>query len=113
MTNSSNELLDKAISGDKQAFDELFAMHRDRLRRSVQVTLHPLVRTRVDESDIVQESYIRAMNNIGSYETRKSQPFFLWLRFIAKQLVMEAHRTHLDAKKRSMHSQASLDNVGA
>ena len=103
MGDSNKDLLRRAVGGDADAFDQLFSKHRDRLRRAIQFSLHPLVRTRLDESDIVQNSYIKALNNIASYEVRDGQPFFLWLRFIAKQQVLDAHRTHLDADMRSRH----------
>ena len=113
MSNTSQQLLEKALGGDTSAFDELFGLHRDRLRRAVRVRLHPMVRARIDESDIIQEAYLKALKGLGTYKPRKDQPFFLWLRFIARQQVLETHRTHLDVQMRSLHREASFDLDGA
>ena len=94
-------LLDRYQAGDPGAIDELLCVHRDRLKRMVQVRLNPQVRGRVDESDILQEALLEASEKINDYFLRPPMPFFLWLRWITEQRLHSCHRFHLDAQKRS------------
>ena len=100
-TRLGQSLLDRARNGDQDAVATLFAQHRGRLRRVVRLRLHPLVRPRVDESDIIQDALIEASQRIEDYFEKCSMPFFLWLRYIATQQVRLCHRHHLDVQKRT------------
>ena len=53
---SSDELLRRAGAGDPNALAELFARHRDRLRRMVRLRLDRRLQGRVDPSDVLQEA---------------------------------------------------------
>ena len=57
------ELLERAAQGDREALDELFRMHRERLLLMVRMRLHPRMRGRVDASDVVQEACLEAMRD--------------------------------------------------
>jgi RNA polymerase sigma-70 factor (ECF subfamily) len=60
------------------------------------------LRGRVDPSDILQEAYLDATKRIASYaDESPPMPFFLWLRFLTSQRLLEAHRHHLGAKMRA------------
>ncbi len=49
------ELLSKVRAGDQQALAELFARHRDKLRRMIQLRLDHRLAGRVSTSDVLQE----------------------------------------------------------
>ena len=84
----------------EQLLGQLMEDYRERLLRMVHLRMHPHVRSRVDASDVIQETYIEARRQIETYVKNPRLPFFLWLRRLAGDRVMRAHRTHLDAKKR-------------
>ena len=44
----------------EDALAELFALHRDRLRRMVRFRLHPKLVRRIDPDDVLQEGSLRA-----------------------------------------------------
>jgi RNA polymerase sigma-70 factor (ECF subfamily) len=67
----------------------------------VSVRMDPLLTTRVDPSDIVQDSLMAASQRLPAYLQNPAIPFYPWLRRIAWDRLVEAHRQHLWAKRRS------------
>jgi RNA polymerase sigma-70 factor (ECF subfamily) len=55
---------------------------------------------RIDPSDVIQDAYVDAARRLPEYAKKPSMPFFLWLRFLTGQRVMEQHRRHLGAQAR-------------
>jgi RNA polymerase sigma-70 factor (ECF subfamily) len=64
---------------------------------------------RVDPSDVIQEAFIDATRRVGEYASEPSpMPFYLWLRFLVGQAILEQHRRHLGAKGRDAGREVSL-----
>ncbi|HEV8608061.1 MAG TPA: sigma-70 family RNA polymerase sigma factor [Tepidisphaeraceae bacterium] len=103
-----DELVSRAACGDPGAMGELFARFRDRLRTMVGLRLDRRLRGRVDPSDILQEAYLDASKRIGAYVRAAPMPFFLWLRFLTAQRLLDAHRHHLGAKMRAANQEVSV-----
>ena len=55
-TDDPARLLERLRAGDPATVGELFARHRDRLRRMVEVRLDRRLQGRVDASDVIQEA---------------------------------------------------------
>lgn len=88
---------------------ELFALHRDRLRRMVQLRLDRRLNGRVDASDVIQDAYIEATRRFTEYDgTREVSPF-VWLRFLASQRLAQLHRFHLGTQARDAGREVSID----
>lgn len=92
-------LLEQVRAGDQQALAELYARHRDKLRRMIQLRLDPRLAGRVSPSDILQEAFIDAVKRIHHYFEKPDQPFFGWLRLIVGQRLADVHREHLALKR--------------
>jgi RNA polymerase sigma-70 factor (ECF subfamily) len=105
------ELLGKVRAGDQQALAELFAKHRDKLRRMVQLRLDHRLAGRVSPSDVLQEAYIDAVKRIDHYFEKPDQPFFGWLRLIVGQRLADVHREHL-AQKRDVGQEVPIHRGG-
>lgn len=103
MSQETDLLLDRAAQGDLAASEELFARHRDRLRRMVHAWLDGRVKARVDPSDVVQDTLAEAHRLLQGYLPGRPMPFYLWLRKIASQRIDKVHRTHLRAQRRSVN----------
>ena len=86
--------------GDQDALAELFSKHRDRLGRMVEFRLDGRLKGRVAASDVLQEAYIDALKRLPHYQADPGMPFFLWLRWITVQRLVEVHRQHLGARIR-------------
>jgi RNA polymerase sigma-70 factor (ECF subfamily) len=95
-------LLRRAGEGDTGAIEELLASHREPLRRAVGLRLDPQLARRVDASDIVQEVLLEANRRLADYLRNPAMPFHLWLRHLAQDRVIDAHRHHRLAQRRSL-----------
>jgi RNA polymerase sigma-70 factor (ECF subfamily) len=102
------DLLGRAAAGDTGAVAELFSRYRKRLKRMVRLRLSRHVQSRVDESDILQEALLEAAKRLPEYLQDKPLPFFLWLRHLTGEKLIDAHRRHLGAKMRNAAQEVSL-----
>ncbi len=95
-------LLDQARQGDDDARDDLLKQHREPLRRMIALRLDPAIAARVDASDVVQEVLLEASKRLDDYLRNPNMPFPLWLRHLAKDHIIDAHRRHRQAQKRGV-----------
>ena len=103
----STEILGRLTSGDEQALAELFSRHRERLWRMVNFRIDRRLSGRVDADDILQEAYLAAAGRIRHYLQDPSQSFFVWLRLIVGQTLVDVHRRHLGAQMRDINREIS------
>jgi RNA polymerase sigma-70 factor (ECF subfamily) len=103
----TQRLLERARAGERAVFDELFARHREPVRRGIALRLDRRVAARVDVSDVVQETYLEAARRLPAYLERPDMPFRLWLLWLAREKVLVAHRQHLGADMRSVGREAA------
>src|SRR5262245_18621213 len=96
----TTRLVAQAATGDERAWTELIARHRERLKRMVAVRIDRRLQGRIDPSDVIQETCLVASKQISSYATQPEMPFYLWLRWIAGQRLIDQHRRHLGAQAR-------------
>src|SRR5262245_49072515 len=104
----TQELLAQARDGNDQALEQLLARHREPVRRMIDLRLDPAIVQRVDASDVVQEVLLEASRRFQDYLKAPSMPFHLWLRHIAKDHVIDAHRKHHQAKKRGVNREQPM-----
>lgn len=76
-------LIERARAGDAEALNEIFARHRGRLRRRVEVRLDWRLQARVDPSDVIREAYLEAVGRLDEFLQEPRLPPFLWLRRVA------------------------------
>lgn len=102
MASDDRQLLELAQGGDQAAWESLVARHREKLRRMIDFRLHPQLQGRVDASDVVQETFIEAARVLTPERHNPDLPVHLWLRRLAKQKLIQAHREHLQAECRTV-----------
>ena len=68
----------------------------------VQLRLDRALKARVDASDIVQDVLWEASRRLKNYLENPKIPFHLWLRELAKDHLIDAHRRHRKAQCRSV-----------
>jgi RNA polymerase sigma-70 factor (ECF subfamily) len=105
---TTDELLIDAKDGDDLAINRLLERHRDSVRRLVQMRLDQKIRRRIDVSDVVQEVFVEANRRLRQYLLQPVMPFHLWLRQIAKDRIIDAHRRHRESAKRSVDRERPL-----
>ena len=74
----------------------------------VHLRLDPALARRVDASDIVQEVLFEVSRRLAEYLRDPSMPFHVWLRQIARDHVIDAHRRHRVAERRSVDREQPL-----
>lgn len=104
----TQELLAGAKQGDSAAVNGLMDRHRDSLRRMVQMRLDHKIQRRVDVSDVVQDVLVEANRRLQDYLANPIMPFHLWLRQIAQDRIIDAHRRHRGSAKRSVDKEQQL-----
>jgi RNA polymerase sigma-70 factor (ECF subfamily) len=104
---ADDELL-LAVAKDEHALAELFARHRDRLWRMARVRLDRRLLGRIDPDDVLQETYLNAARRIEHFQKEDAPSFFIWLRLILGQSLVDIHRRHLGAQARDAGREISL-----
>jgi RNA polymerase sigma-70 factor (ECF subfamily) len=107
-SSSLEDLLERVRNRDATAVAETFARYRDRLRRMVRLRLDRRLQGRVDPSDVLQEAYLDVAARAAEYAGKPEMPFFLWLRMVTGQRLLEIHRRHLQTKLRDATHEVSL-----
>lgn len=92
-------IVQKAIAGDTEAQERLFARHRPKLYRIALA----LLRNKEDAEDAVQDGLCKAYTNLRSFQGRSS--FSTWL----TSIVMNSAR--MIRRRRLAHPEASLDDM--
>ncbi len=84
-------LVDRAQQGDREALEELYLIHFDRIYGY----LHVSVGNRHDAEDLTTQTFLKMLESIGKFRWQ-SAPFSAWLFRIAHNLAMD----HFRATKR-------------
>ena len=74
-TGENDELLRLAAEGDGGSWEALLAESRQRLRRMVAFRLDQRLQGRVDPSDVLQDAYLEAWQDLGAYLRQPAIPF--------------------------------------
>ncbi len=82
-------LVDRAQQGDRDALEELYLIHFDRIYSY----LHVSVGNRHDAEDLTTQTFLRMLESIGRFRWQ-SAPFSAWLFRIAHNLAMDHFRAN-------------------
>ncbi len=104
----TEQLIAKAKDGDSSAVNQLMDRHRNSLRQLIRMRLDHKIQKRVDVSDVLQDVLIEANRRLQRYLDEPIMPFHLWLRQIAKDRIIDAHRRHRVSAKRSVDREQQL-----
>ncbi len=98
----TDTLLGQVEQGASEATTILLARYRSRLRRLVSLRMDRRMAGRVDPSDVVQETLAKAAERLPAYAASRPLPFYPWLRQLAIERLVEVHRLHIQAQRRSV-----------
>ncbi len=91
-----------------EAATEYFQTDRERLRLFVMHRTDPRLLGRLDWDDVLQETYIVVQKRFRDFIQQPGVPFYVWMRSIAGQVLIDLHRRHLGAQKRSVGREISM-----
>ncbi len=101
-------LLEHAALDDPSAVDQLLARHREPLRRMIALRLDRSLGRREDASDVVQGVLFEASRRLAEYLRNPALPFALWIRQIARDRLIDVHRRHRVAARRTIDRERPL-----
>ena len=107
-SDETRELIERVRRGDEPAFEDLFSRHQKRLLRMVRARMDSRLASRLEAADIVQETYLEAARRFESYQAKSEMSFYLWLRWIAREKIIQQYRRHLGADKRAIDRERPL-----
>jgi RNA polymerase sigma-70 factor (ECF subfamily) len=107
-TSEHDDRVLQAAQGDASWWEALVEQSRPRLRRMVAFRLDHRLQGRVDPSDVLQDAYPAAWQDLSAYVDRPAMPFFLWLWGIAGNELGEIHRHHRSTRMRDPRREVSI-----
>ena len=63
---------------------------------------------RIDASDILQEALVDAAKRIGDFNKQDKMSFYVWLRWITGEKLLNEHRRHLGVQMRDANREVSI-----
>ena len=105
-------LVQRARSGDAEAYDELFVRAAERLRFYLRVRLGASLRAREDSGDLLQETFLAAHRAFAGFEHRGEGAFVRWLCRIAENCIRARADHHAADRRRSPAELERLSRVG-
>lgn len=104
----TQELMQGAGRGEPAAVNALLDRHREALRHMVRSRLDQRLARRVDASDVVQDVLLEASTRLADYLRDPKLPFPIWLREMARDRIIDLHRRHRVAARRSLDKEQPL-----
>jgi RNA polymerase sigma-70 factor (ECF subfamily) len=96
------QLVTRARGGDEHAKAALLGQQRARLCQLVSMRIDKRMAARLDPSDVVQDAMQAAHQRFEEYLQDTSRPFYVWLRGITLDRLVDTFRRHVGAQKRSV-----------
>lgn len=91
-TDDRSALLERARAGDRAALVQLLLVHFDALRQHVESRISPRLQGLLRADDVMQQTFVRAVQGLDGCEFRGQAAFRGWLRTIADNLVRDAEK---------------------
>lgn len=101
-------MLEQAAAGDQASWSKLLVHFSKRLFKMVALRLDPRLAGRIDIDDVLQEIFVEAWRSLPTYLNNPQAPFYLWLRGVASNKLLELHRRHLGVQMRDARREVSL-----
>ena len=96
---SPSRMITQLREGGVEEFSRQFMRLRPRIRTLVASRLHGRLLSRLDASDVVQETFIRACKMLNNYLATPSVHPSIWLSTISKQIMAEMVRKQFRRKR--------------
>ena len=105
----TRSLINDARAGRREAYEALFALYRADLSRVVERRFPEQLRSRVEVSDVVQESLVDAVKGFDGFEYRGRGSFRRWLASIAENRLRMTFNFHARSSRRELARERPLE----
>jgi RNA polymerase sigma-70 factor (ECF subfamily) len=103
-------LLAQARAGDAAALGQLFELYRNYLRLIARSMLDSALRLKLDASDLVQETFLKAHRQFAGFAGLGEPELIAWLRQILVRTLADQARYHR-RRSRNLRRQVSLEEL--
>jgi len=103
------QLIAQAIDGNQEALASLFSMYKKQLRAMITFRMDRNLKGRVAPSDILQEAFLDLAKKLPDFSD-KQMSFFVWLRLVTHERLLQVHRQHLGTQKRDPRKEIQVDH---
>lgn len=110
-SSTAGQLLASARNGGGEALGRLFRLYENYLKLLAASQLHQRLRARVSPSDVVQETFCEAHRDFHQFRGQSEGEFLGWLRQILVHNLGRLVERHLQADKRDVRREVSLDEI--
>jgi RNA polymerase sigma-70 factor (ECF subfamily) len=102
LTSGFDQMLARAQQGDRAALGELLDRLRGMLHATTQRRMDGRLVGRIDASDIVQLTYVTALQSFSQFTGSRQGEFCAWLYTVHDRVVQRVARDHVRTQKRSV-----------
>lgn len=89
---SHEQLLGRAVAGDRSALELLLLAHYDRLAARIDRALPNSIRSQIGVDDVLQDTFVQAFRDIGGLALSGERAFAAWLDTVADHRLQDALR---------------------
>ncbi len=84
------ELVNRAVSGDTEALEQLLVLHSDAVGDHIRPKLAGPMQSLISVDDVLQETFFRAFQQITRFQPKSDHSFLAWLKTIAESRLIDA-----------------------
>lgn len=106
-----SKIISKLREGGIDELSRQFMQLRPSIRAMIASRIHGKLLSRLDASDIVQETYIRASKSLQNYLANPTLHPTIWLRTVSKQIMAEMVRKQYRLKRSPEFEQNAFDDM--
>jgi RNA polymerase sigma-70 factor (ECF subfamily) len=107
----SQELIEKARTGDREAFDELARPVAGHLLERIRLRMGRGLRGTLEAEDILQETMVRAFRSMPHFRWQGEGSFECWLEGIAVHFILHSARTHRRRRELQLIQEPEAEDV--
>lgn len=96
---ATTELIRRAQGGERPALGTLFARYYPRVQRIVRARMGTVLRSLEDPEDIVQNTFLVAIDKFDDFEIRENAALINWLARLAEHQIQNAVKRHRAMKR--------------
>jgi RNA polymerase sigma-70 factor (ECF subfamily) len=111
LVTSTSGLVERVHKGDGDAFALLFDKYSRRLAVLIHYRLSDSLRANLEVDDVLQEVFLRAFRDIGSFQYRAPGSFMNWLSSIANHVIIDLARFQGRQQRQAVDRREPVDTT--